>query len=355
MSASVKSSSLGPISGLVATGLLIVLALGFLAFHSLYTVNEWEQAIVVQFGEIKGDPVTEAGLHVKLPFVQQVHKFDRRLLRWDGRETTTITKDRKTININITARWRIANVRTFLETIGSTELAATRLNGIIEGAVKDEIAKYDLYEVVRSSNRILEMDTERLTTSGVAEGEDFDAAELDLAGLGGSAPPLPVDGKGTYRAGRPFVIAGILREARQRLDQVGIGIHLEDVLIKQLNYSAAIESNVYAQMNAELQKISAGFRSIGRQRAEQRLGEMELELATIQSQAIEQSERIRGQAEAESIKIYAEAYNQDPAFYDFLRTLQSYLTILGPNGTLLLQTDSEILGLLKRASGLTQP
>ncbi|HMP73003.1 MAG TPA: protease modulator HflC [Kiritimatiellia bacterium] len=350
MNASKTSSNAA--SGLAATGILIVLLLGFLAYHSLYTVNEWEQAIVVQFGEIKGDPVTEAGLHFKLPFVQKVHKFDRRLLRWDGRETTTITKDRKTINIDITARWRIENVRTFLETIGSVELAGTRLNGIIEGAVKDEIAKYDLYEVVRSSNRILDTDTEGLSTTQV-EGEEFEA--VDLASLGGSIPPLPMDGRGQYRAGRPFVIAGILREARQRLEQVGIGIHLEDVLIKQLNYSAAIEANVYAQMNAELQKISAGFRSIGRQRAEQRLGEMELELATIQSQAVEQSERIRGQAEAEAIRIYAEAFNQDPVFFAFLRTLQSYRTVLGANSSLILQTDSEILGLLRSPSALSAP
>lgn len=327
--------------------LILVAALAFLGFNSLYAVTEWEQAIVTQFGEIKGAPVTKAGLHFKVPFVQQVHLFDKRLLRWDGRETSTITQDRKTIIINITARWRIADARTFLETVGSADRAASRLTGIIEGAVKDEIAKYHLYEVVRSSNRILEADP-AMTTLLVADGEELPTTDLDLARLGGNLPPLSQGQKGEYTAGRPVVIAGILREARARLQQVGLGIELEDLLIRQLNYSSAIEGNVYAQMNAELQKISAGFRSIGRQRAEEKLGEMGKELASIHSEAVEQSERVRGEAEAEAIKVYAEAYNLDPDFYQFLRSLQSYEQILGKNSTLILTTESPLFELFKK-------
>ncbi len=328
---------------------ILVAALGFLLVNSLYTINEWEQAIVTQFGAIRGDPVTKAGLHFKIPFIQQVHRFDRRLLRWDGRETTTITKDRKTIVIDVTARWRIADARMFLESIGSEQLASSRLNGIIEGAVKDEIAKYDLYEVVRSSNRILDREGEPPPMLG-DDVEGIDAEDLDLTTMGGEMPPLVVDREGRYQAGRPVVLAGILQEARTRLEQIGLGIHLEDILIKQVNYSSAIEANVYAQMNAELQKISAGFRSIGRQRAEQRLGEMQRELATIQSTAIEASERIRGEAEAAAIAVYADAYNADPAFFEFLRTLQTYDTILGSNHTLLLGTDSPVYRLFKDSS-----
>ncbi len=337
-------------SGSVTLPVVIAIAaLGFLAYNSLFTVAEWEQAVVTQFGAIKGEPILDAGLHTKLPFIQQVHRYDRRLLRWDGRETTTITRDRKTIVIDVTARWRIEDARTFLEAIGSQELAATRLNGIIEGAVKDEIAKYDLFEVVRSSNRILERDP---NMPSLIDDEDFlEDEELDLATMGGETPPLSVDATGNYIAGRPVVIDGILREARNRLASIGLGIHLEDVLIKQVNYSAAIEANVYAQMNAELQKISAGFRSIGRERAERRLGEMERELASIQSAAVETAERIRGDAEAEAIRIYAEAYNEDPEFFAFLRTLQAYEKILDRNSTLILGTDSPLYGLLK-AGGL---
>jgi membrane protease subunit HflC len=325
--------------------LLVAAFFGVVAYNSLYTVYEWEQAIVTRFGAIKGEPVTQAGLHFKAPFIEQVRRFDRRLLRWDGRETTTITKDRKTIVIDVTARWRIADARMFLESIGSADLASTRLNGIIEGAVKDEIAKYDLFEVVRSSNRILELEGEVPAILADENGEVDH--ELTLTTMGGEMSPLPMDRQGRYTAGRPVVMAGILQEARSRLEQIGLGIHLEDVLIKQVNYSSAIEANVYAQMNAELQKISAGFRSLGRQRAEQRLGEMERELATIQSAAIEAAERIRGEAEAEAIRIYAEAYNADAEFFSFLRTLQAYERILGENAALVLGTESSLFGLFK--------
>jgi modulator of FtsH protease HflC len=327
--------------------LILVAALGFLIYNSLFTVSEWEQAVVTQFGAIVDEPIIEAGLHRKIPFIQKVHRYDRRLLRWDGRETTTFTKDRKTIVIDVTARWRIADARQFLVSIGSAELASTRLNGIIEGAVKDEIAKYDLFEVVRSSNRILEQEGDLPVMLADSE-ELLDQEDLDLTSMGGEMPPLQMTGDGQYTAGRPVVLAGILREARARLEQIGLGIELEDVLIKQVNYGSAIEANVYAQMNAELQKISAGFRSIGRQRAERRLGEMERELASIQSEAVQASERIRGTAEAEAIRIYAEAYNEAPEFFAFLRRLQSYDAMLGPNSSLILSTDSPLYQLLKQ-------
>lgn len=321
--------------------LIVVVALGFLLVNSLFVVHEWEQAVITQFGAIKGEPVTEAGLHFKLPFVQQVHAFDKRLLRWDGQERTIYTKDRRAIIVDVTARWRIRDARAFLESIGgSTNLALNRLDGIIEGAVRNEIGQYDLYEVVRSSNRILERDDDIPVALTDADEELPD--DLDLTTMGGEMPPLATAPDGTYQAGRPVVIAGILERARERLAEIGLGIHLEDILIKQVNYTSAIEENVYRQMNAELQKISAGFRSLGQQRAEQRLGEMERELATISSEAVERAERIRGEAEAESIGIYAAAYNQDPEFFRFLRTLQAYETVLGKNGTLILGTDSPL-------------
>ncbi len=325
--------------------LLVVLVLGGLGWTTLYTVTEWEQAVITQFGEVVGDPVTDAGLHFKMPY-QQVQRFDARLLRWDGSETTTITRDRKTVNVDVTARWRISDAKQFLEAIRSTNQADTRLNGIIAGAVKDEIAKYDLYEVIRSSNRILEVSEDEITI-------DLESPEMEnitveeVATLGSDLPELPVNAEGLYLAGRPIVLDNILAEARKRLRQIGLGISLEDILIKQLNYTEEIEENVYAQMNAELQKISAGFRSQGRRRAEQRLGEMERELAQIQSEAERRAQIIRGRAEAESIRIFADAYNQDPEFFRFLRTLQTYETSLGANTQLLLSTDSLLFDLLK--------
>jgi len=316
-----------------------------LAGFSLFTVNEWEQAVVTQFGEVVGEPITEAGLKFKLPW-QVVRKYEKRLLRWDGSETTTITRDRRTININVTARWRIANARRFLETIGSVNQADARLNGIIAGAVKDEIAKFELFEVVRSSNRII--DQERKLMPNQIPDEITDQMEADdLATLGATLPRLQQDSEDNYVVGRPIVLDNILKEARRRLLQIDLGIEVEDVLVKQLGYIQEIESNVYAQMNAELEKIAAGFRSSGQQLAEERLGEMQRELAIIESSAIERSQRIRGKAEAESIKIYAEAYNRDPDFYAMLRSLEASEKILKKNSTLVITTESPLYRILK--------
>ncbi|MBC2602322.1 protease modulator HflC [Puniceicoccus vermicola] len=325
-------------------GLIAAIVLVAAAWTSLYTISEWEQAVITEFGEVVGDPVTQAGLHVKRPW-QQVRRFDSRLQRWDGRQTTTITRDRKTVNVDVTARWRIDDAKQFLEAVNSINQADTRLNGIIAGAVKDEIAKYDLYEVIRSSNGILDIKTEELSIK-LDSGDLEEISVEEVATLGSDLPELHQSTDGAYLAGRPIVLQGILQEARKRLAQIGLGIALEDILIKQLNYTQEIESNVYAQMNAELQKISAGFRSNGKKRAEQRLGEMERELARISSEAEQRAQVIRGQAEAKAIRIYAEAYNQDPGFYRFLRTLQAYDKGLGGNSRILIGSGSPFFDLL---------
>ncbi len=334
--------------GLIA---LIVLA-AVIGKFCFYTLPEWQQAVVSEFGEVKGDPVTQSGLHFKLPY-QKVERYEKRLLRWDGSQTTAITRDRRTVNIDVTARWRIADARLFRETIRSTDQAERRLNGIIEGAVKDEIAKFDLYQVVRSSNRILEPDEGVQLTMDI-DGDAADEISADtLRTLGSDLPRLAMSADGRYRAGRPIVLDNILVEAQRRVEQVGFGIHIEDILIKQLSYIREIEANVYAQMNAELQKIAAGFRSTGRQRAEQRLGEMELELSIIESDAIERSQGIRGQGEARSTAIYAEAFNEDPEFFLLLRRLEAFETLLGSNTRVVLGTDSPLFTLLKRIDPLT--
>ncbi len=340
----------GNVSIAVLSVVALLALLGFLATFCVFTVNQWEQAVVTEFGRVTGDTVTEAGLHFKRPW-QKVQNYDKRLLRWDGSQTTAITRDRRTIHVDVTARWRIADARRFRETIRSEHQAETRLNGIIEGAVKDEIAKFDLFEVIRSSNRILDTSYEELRVT-VAE-EDLDDIDTDqLATLGAELPRLSTDDDGNYAAGRPIVLQNILTEARRRLEQVGLGIHLEDVLVKQLSYIREIESNVYAQMNAELQKIAAGFRSGGRQRAEERLGEMQRELAIIESSAVERSQRIRGEAEGEAIAIYAEAYSRDPDFFGLLRGLEAYESILGDNTRIILGTDSPLYHLLKHTGGI---
>lgn len=333
---------------LIAGGALVLLLI-VLAFFSLYTVREWEQAVVTQFGEVVGESVTEAGLKFKLPY-QQVQMYDKRLLRWDGSRTSAITRDRKQVEIDVSARWRIVDARRFRESVNTEAQAENRISSNIDGAVRDQIANVSLYEVIRSSNRILEADTDIADTLDADELDDIDVEEI--ATLGADLDELDTDAEGNYLVGRPVVIERILEDARGRLAQMNLGIELEDVLIKQLNYHEDVEETVFAQMNAELSKISAGIRSAGRRLAEERLGEMERDLASISSSAQERAQRIRGRAEAEATEIYAEAYNRDPKFYQFIRTLESYEKILGSNSSLVLSTDSPLYELLNSVDQL---
>jgi membrane protease subunit HflC len=324
---------------LLLQGVIILAILIFIGSRSLFVVNEWEQALVIQFGEVRGEPITEAGLHFKLPW-QTVETFDRRLLRWDGRETTTITRDRKTIIVDTTARWRISDANQFRRAVGTLTRAETQLDGIIDSAIRNVIGRHSLFELVRSTNDILNIGMEDLGLD--IEEELVDADATQLATLGGELPELPVGPDGNLISGRPLVINIILRDAQRRLEGIGLGIELDDILIKQLNYNQEIEANVFAQMNAELAQISAGFRSHGRRRAEERLGQMERDLAEIQSAAMERVQVIRGNAEAESIRIYAEAFTQGPEFFGFLRTLEALEKSLGKNLSLFISSDSPI-------------
>ena len=334
----------GNVSTAVVGGLVLVVVLVLLLVNSLYIVNEWQQAVVTRFGEVVAEPVTEAGLHFKMPYYR-VQLYDKRLMRLDGSSTSAITRDRKRVQIDVTARWRIEDARRFRETINTEANADQRLFSIIDEAVRNQIGQFDLYQVIRSSNRILEVDEEFEITLDEAQMEEIEMEEL--ATLGAEVEELEQDEAGNFLSGRPVVIEHILEAARVELERIDLGIHLQDILIKQLNYTTEIEETVFAQMNAELNKISAGIRSHGQRRAEERLGEMERELATISSRAQERAERIRGQAEAEATRTYAEAYNRDPHFYQFLRTLESYDRILGANSTLVIGTDSPLYGLFK--------
>lgn len=326
------------ISLLVIIGLVV-----FVTINSVFVVKEWEQVVITQFGNIQGKPVRDAGLHFKKPFIQEVHIFEKRLMRWDGNPFTLYTRDRRTIHLDVTARWRIEDAAIFLPRVRTVTGANAALFEAIEGALRDEIGKRDLYEVIRSSNYILtDPDEMGITIEG---GGEINSEEFIT--FGREVRELAQDEQGNYLAGRPVVSTAILKDARRRMEEVGLGLHLEDILIKQLNYTQDIESNVYAQMNAELSKISAGFLSLGRKNAEQKLGEMDRELAEIESEAIRRSEGIRGEAEAEAIRIYAEAYSRDPSFYRFARNLEAYERTIGLNTSLILSTKSAFFDLLR--------
>ncbi len=342
----IAAENAGTASRLLLTIVLVTGTLLFVAANSVFIVREWEQVVVTRFGRIQGAPIQEAGLHWKRPFIEETHRFDRRLLRWDGTPFTLYTADRRTIHVNVTARWRIENAAVFLPRARTVDEANQRLYQLIEGALRDEIGRYDLFELVRSTNHILGEAEIPLRMEADAA-EDIDLREI--ATLGRETRELPADARGNYLAGRPVVTENILEEARKRIEEARLGIFLEDILIKQLNYTRDIESNVYAQMNAELEKISTGFRSHGRKNAEQQLGEMEKELAWIEGASEEEVQRIHGEAEAEAIAIYAEAFDRDPEFYRFLRNLETLEKVLSDRSSLVLSTDSVLFDLLTNA------
>ena len=309
--------------------LLIVVALLLLvvASSALFTINETEQAIITQFGEPIGAPIRDAGLHVKIPFVQKVTTFDKRILEWDGDPNQIPTEDKKYIWVNTFARWRISDPLKFYQSVNNERSAQSRLDDIIDGVTRDIITQSLLIEVVRNSNR-------PMTT--ISEGE----GAVDTLGL----QEVPSISKGR---------SAITDLIKQRVSGIvpQYGIELVDVRITHINYIEEVRKKVYERMIAERRRIAEKYRSEGQGERAKIDGRREKELQRIQSEAYRTAQQIKGKADAEATKIYAQAFNRDPEFYSFLQTLESYRTTLSDNSTLFLRTDSDFLKYLKNISG----
>ena len=289
----------------------------------LYTVDEAEQAIVVQFGEPIGPVVTRPGLKLKLPW-QNVRYFDKRLLVWDGDVTQIPTLGREFILVDTTARWRITDPLLFLTSVRDESGARTRLDDIIDSVVRDMVSSTELEEIVRSKD--WEVNVEELDDPTLAARTD-------------------VDLKSRPKLGRELLEAGILERARNSMP--ALGIELADVRIKRVNYIDSVRRQVESRMIAERQSIAERFRSEGRGRSQEILGNMERDLRRIRSEAARDAEKIRGEADAEATRIYGQAFGADAEFYAFFRTLESYRA-LGANSTLMLKADSDFFRYLEK-------
>ena len=309
--------------------LVVVVAIFLVLSGTFYTVEEGQQAVIVQFGRPVGETVTEAGLHVKLPFVQEVRRFEKRLLIWDGDPNQIPTKGREFIWVDTTARWRIADAQKFLENVASEEGAQSRLDDIIDSVVRDQVSSSELIELVRSAS--WEVPEER-----EAEIKKEVAAEREE------------EIKKEVTRGREEITRTILAEARKIIPQYGI--ELVDVRIKRLDYIESVREKVYARMISERKRIAAQFRSEGEGRSAEVLGTMEKELRQIRSTAYRQVQELRGGADAEATRIYGEVYSRDPEFYAFSRTLEIYGEGGNKNSVLLLTTDSDYYRYLKQAA-----
>ncbi|MCU0754083.1 MAG: protease modulator HflC [Xanthomonadales bacterium] len=307
--------------------LLAVIGAAFAALvlaKSTYTIDEAEQGIRVQFGQPVGEVVTEPGLHWKLPFVQEVRRFDKRILPWDGDVSQVPTLGREFILVDTTARWRITDPLKFLRSVRDEQGARTRLDDILDSVVRDIVSGTDLEEIVRSAD--WSVDVKKLTDEGellvVPDGVDLDRP----------------------KKGREKLEQEIKAAASKLMPE--LGIELVDVRLKRINYIDSVRVQVESRMISERQSIAARFRSEGEGRSQEILGDMEKQLRTIRSEAERQAAEIRGKADAEATRIYGEAYGADPEFYAFLRTLETYHA-LGGNTTLVLGADAEFFRYLE--------
>ncbi|MGA1874453.1 MAG: protease modulator HflC [bacterium] len=305
---------------------VIVLILSIIAVvfikGAVYTLDETEQAIILQFGKPVGKAVKEAGLHVKVPFIQTVVRFDNRVLEWDGDENQIPTSDKKYLWVDTFARWRIADPLKYYQSVTDERNAQSRLDDIIDSATRNFISENLLIEAVRNTNRKLETSMEEeMNFEGKALGQQIEK-------------------------GRDHLRTLIFRKASEAMPQYGI--ELLDVRIKRVNYIQEVLRKVYERMISERKRIAEKFRSEGQGRKAEIDGEREKELQKITSEAYKKAQEIKGKADAEATKIYAEAYGKDPGFYSFLQTLESYKGTLKNNSTLILSTDSEYLKYMKQ-------
>ena len=300
---------------------LVLIVLLFVT-GTVYTVKEGQQVVLTQFGKPIGDSITDAGLHFKLPFIVKVNVIEKRILAWDGKSVAMPTRDKTYIQVDTFARWQINDPLLYFETLRDERSALSRLDDILGSVTRNAVAKHDLLEVVRST-------------------KDRKPERTDLL-IEKEAVFEPI------KIGRREIEKNLKEIAKDKLED--IGIKLLDLRFKRINYNKSVERQIYEQMISERQKIAERFRSEGAGEAARTMGKMEREVKRIESEAYLKIQSILGEADAESTRIYAEAYGGTPereSFYEFVKTLEAYDKILDENTTVILSTDSELFKLLK--------
>ncbi len=306
--------------------IVIIVIVVILGSNTFYIINESEQAIITQFGKPIGDKIDKAGLHVKVPIIHALHRFEKRILIWDGSADQIPTLDKKYIWLDTTARWRIVDPLLFYQSVGNVTGALGRMDDIIDSSSRDVVSGNVLIEVVRNSNKIMEQVL-------VVEKERTIEDDIEVV----------VD---EIEIGREKIATEILDKSVDLIAKYGI--ELLDVQIKRLNYIEDVRRKVYERMISERQRVASGFRSEGEGKKAEISGRKERELNGIQSEAYKRSQEIRGKADAQSTKIYADAYRQNPEFYSFLKSLEVYRASMGENSRVILTTDSDIYRYLKK-------
>jgi membrane protease subunit HflC len=305
--------------------IVIGVLLAVLLFLSVYTTSETEQAILVQFGKPVGGVISEPGLHLKVPLVQTVHRFDKRWLEFDGDANEIPTRDKKYIFVDTYARWRIKDPLRFYQAVRDERGGQSRLDDIVDGETRNAVASFDLIELVRSSNRPFQV-TEELEGIGAAE------AMARVA------------------TGREKIAAIVLEKAAKIT--LEFGIELVDVRFQRINYVETVQQKVFERMVSERKRIAERSRSEGQGRAAEIRGQKERDVLSAASTGYKNAQELKGAADAKSTTIYARAYGRDPDFYQFLKSLETksletLSATLDDKTTVVLSTDSELLGALE--------
>ncbi len=329
-------------------GIFISVLVVVIIFLSVFIVKEGQQAIIVQFGRIVGKPITTAGLHFKVPLIQEVRFYEKRILVWDGDINQIPTKDKKYIWVDTTARWKIKDLIVFAEKVRTVDGAHSRLDSILDGATRDIISKHNLVEAVRNSNNIVSQ-TEKTSKAKeevrkqIEEDKGVDTAKLRMREL-----ELEEEISGEIEkveVGREKISQMIIERAKENLDK--LGIELIDVQLRRIAYEKSVESKVYDRMISERKRIAEKIRSIGNGEKAKIEGKLNKDLKQIESNAYRKSQIIKGKAEAEAIAIYAAVINQDKEFFEFQRSLDAYKNTIKKKTNIIISTDSEYLKYLK--------
>lgn len=318
---------------------LLILIGGFalyvLASASLYTVSETEQVIITQFGKPIGETVSEAGLHVKVPFIQKVNRFEKRILKWDGPDANMPTRDKVYIVVNSFARWRIINPRMYYESVRDEHTASSRLTDILGSETRNVIAKHDFIEAVRTTK-------DRKVVRDANMGASIADARI------GILPPIT--------KGRAELEKEIFANAAPKV--AVFGIELMDLRFKRINYNTSVSMTIYQRMVSERTQIAERFKSEGAGEAAKILGQRERDLKLIESEAYRKVQEIEGEADAKATEIYAKAYNgtlEARELFEFTKTMEAYKTVLTPDSNLILSTNSDFLGYLKSSERQVPP
>ncbi len=309
------------ISGIVAFLLLIVF------FDAAYIINEKEQVIITRFGKPIGDPIIDPGIHFKFPFLNKANFFDKRFLEWDGSPNQIPTKDKRFIWVDTYARWHIVDPLLFFQRLRDERGAQSRLDDILDGETRNAVANHDLVEIIRTSNREMEIGDIL---------EEIQESNIDFQ----------------IKDGREKITRLIIETVTPRLAE--LGIQLLDLRFKRINYVEEVQQKIYERMISERKRIADKFRSEGQGEASKILGDRERDLNQIESEAYRTSQEIIGKADAEATNIYARAYDQNASsrdFYKFLKTMESFKNTLSEKDWLILSTEGDFFKYLQKQTG----